>query len=28
MVGEHEEEYVTSPKAKVMKTIIRYRVKK
>lgn len=28
MIGEHEEEYVTSPKAKVMKTIIRYRVAK
>ena len=28
LVGEHEEEYLTSPKAKVMKTIIRYRVEK
>ena len=28
MIGEHEEEYLTSPKAKVMKTIIRYRVAK
>jgi hypothetical protein len=26
IIGEHEEEYLTSPKAKVMKTIIRYRV--
>lgn len=25
--GKHEEEYLTSPKAKVMKTIIRYRIK-
>lgn len=28
MIGEHEEEYLTSPKAKVIKTIIRYRVAK
>ena len=28
MIGEHEEEYLTSPKAKVMKTIIRHRVAK
>lgn len=28
MIGEHEEEYLTSPKAKVMKTIVRYRVAK
>lgn len=27
IVGDHEEEYLTSPKAKVIKTIIRYRVK-
>jgi hypothetical protein len=26
IAGEHEEEYLTSPRAKVMKTIIRYRV--
>lgn len=28
IAGEHEEEYLTSPKAKVIKTIIRYRVEK
>jgi len=28
ITGVHEEEYVTSPHAKVIKTIIRYRVKK
>lgn len=28
LIGEHEEEYLTSPKAKVMKTVIRYRVEK
>ncbi|MFC2066312.1 GyrI-like domain-containing protein [Chloroflexota bacterium] len=28
IVGMHEEEYVTSPDAKVVKTIIRYQVKK
>jgi len=28
ITGVHEEEYVTSPDAKVPKTIIRYRVKK
>lgn len=28
IAGDHEEEYLTSPKAKVMKTIIRYSVRK
>jgi hypothetical protein len=28
IAGDHEEEYLTSPKAKVMKTIIRYQVAK
>jgi len=28
MIGEHEEEYLTRPTAKVVKTIIRYRVAK
>ena len=28
LAGPHEEEYLTSPKAKVMKTIIRYLIKK
>lgn len=28
VIGDHEEEYLTSPKAKVQKTIIRYRVEK
>lgn len=28
MIGEHEEEYLTRPTAKVVKTIIRYRVEK
>lgn len=28
LIGEHEEEYLTSPKAKVQKTIVRYRVAK
>lgn len=27
IIGDHEEEYLTSPRAKVQKTIIRYRVK-
>lgn len=27
IVGDHEEEYLTSPKARVMKTIIRYQVR-
>ena len=28
LLGVHEEEYLTTPKAKVQKTIIRYRVAK
>ncbi len=28
IIGDHEEEYLTSPKAKVQKTVIRYRVEK